>query len=291
MRNYWYFYLMHRSILSFCVLLTACFSLSAQVNVLSFNIRYDNPDDGIHNWKYRKDKVASLIRYYEADIIGMQEVLKSQLTDLEKQLPGYVWGGVGRDDGVEAGEFSPVFYREQKFERLAGATFWLSETCDVPGKMGWDAACNRVVTWLKLKDRASSRVLYVFNTHFDHKGKTARLESAKLILQKIKEIAGSEPVVLTGDFNCTPGSEPYLALTAGQKLSDGYRVSETPPYGQKGTFNGFKVPEKDDERRIDMVFVTPAVRVLKHAVLTDSWGGKFPSDHFPVLVNLLLPGE
>ena len=272
-----------------CLLVSS--SLLAQLNVLSFNIRYDNPKDGEHNWKYRKENVASLVRYYDSDIIGMQEVLKNQLTDLEELLPGYSWAGVGRDDGVEAGEFSPVFYHTGRLKKLDGSTFWLSETCDVPGKMGWDAACNRVVTWLKLEERSTGKVFFAFNTHFDHKGAVARLESAGLILQKIAEIAGDAPVVLTGDFNCIPGSEPYRALLAGQHLRDGFRVSESTPYGQKSTYNGFKVPEEDNERRIDMVFVTEGIRVLKHAVLTDSWGGKFPSDHFPVLVNLLLPAE
>ena len=259
--------------------------LQAQVNVLSFNIRYNNPADGEHAWPFRKDKAAALISYYEADIIGMQEVLKGQLDDLGQLLPGYDWVGVGRDDGKEAGEFSPIFYNTVKFKRKASSTFWLSETCDVPGKMGWDAVCNRVVTWIELEPKNGSSSFFVFNTHFDHKGREARKESAKLIRQKIREIAGDNLALLTGDFNCIPGSDPYNILTEGEELSDAFEVCQSVPYGQEGTFNGFRAPEDDDGRRIDMVFVTGGWTVLKHAVLTDSWGGKFPSDHFPVLVK------
>ncbi len=272
------------------VLITIVYFCNAQSNtidVCSFNIRFDNPDDGEHNWKHRKENVAALIQYYEADLIGMQEVLKSQIEDLEKLLPGYAWVGVGRDDGKEAGEYSPIFYNKDRFIVKQQSTFWLSETCDEPGTMGWDAACNRVVTWMELQDRNTEKVFFIFNTHFDHRGVTARKESAKLIVQKVKEIAGSYPVVITGDFNCTPDSEPYKILA--EAFSDAYLVSKTPHYGQLDTFNGFKVPEEDKGRRIDFIFTKGQVEVLKHAILTDSWAGKFPSDHFPVLAKLAFP--
>lgn len=260
-----------------------------QIKVMSFNIRYDNPDDGPNNWKFRKDNLSSLILYHNADIIGMQEVLKSQLQDLERLLPNYKWVGVGRDDGKEAGEFSPVFYNTSKFEAFKDGTFWLSEHCDIPGKMGWDAVCNRVVTWIQLKEKSSGKIFFVFNTHFDHVGKVARKESAALINKKIKEIAGQELFVLTGDFNCTPGSEPYNLLVNGDlDLVDTYGISATGHYGQEGTTNGFRFPEQDNGHRIDIIFVKEGIKVLNHATFTDSWGGKFPSDHFPVLTTLIL---
>ena len=192
--------------------------------------------------------------------------------------------GVGRDDGEEKGEYSPIFYDSTRFKVLNQSTFWLSETCDQPGTMGWDAACNRVVTWVELIDQYAYQNLFIFNTHFDHRGQTARLESAKLLIQKIKEIAKDSPTLITGDFNCSIESEPYTILT--KDLSDAYTSSQTPHYGQIGTFNGFKVPEKDDKRRIDFIFTSGKVNVIEHAILTDSWGGKFPSDHFPVLVKV-----
>lgn len=268
------------------VFLSHLYGQSPTLNICSFNIRYDNPKDGEHNWKHRKDKVANLIQYYEADVIGMQEVLKSQLDDLEQFLPEYQWVGVGRDDGKEAGEYSPVFFRKDKFKLLEQATFWLSETCDQAGTMGWDAVCNRVVTWVKLQEQTSNQVFYLFNTHFDHRGETARLESARLLNRKIKKITGDTPSLITGDFNCSTESAPYQVLT--ENLKDALTISQTPHYGQLCTYNGFKVPTEDCGRRIDFVFIKGAVEVLKHAILTDSWGGKFPSDHFPVLAKVQL---
>ena len=174
------FFLLFCSIISFC-------QVNAQsnpFNVCSFNIRYDNPNDGEHNWKYRKENVAAFIQYHEVDLIGMQEVLKNQLDDLEQLLPGYAWVGVGRDDGKEAGEYSPILYKKDRFKLIQQSTFWLSETCDTPGTMGWDAACNRVVTWMELEDLTNQKSFFIFNTHFDHRGQTARLESAKAINSK-----------------------------------------------------------------------------------------------------------
>lgn len=277
--------------MKYTILFFLCFPFIAhsQVNVLSFNIRYDTPNDGINQWSNRKEKVAQLIEFHEGDIVGLQEVLKSQLDDLENLLPTYTWIGVGRDDGKEAGEYSPILFQNDRFKLLKQGTFWLSETCEVAGSRGWDAACNRVVTWAYFKDKKQRKKFYFFNTHFDHKGEVARRESAQLILQKIKEIAGQTTFVLTGDFNGDPQSEPYRILTKkgnGVDLYDAFFRSKTPPYGQQSTFSGFKALTEDDQNRIDYVFVPRKIKVLKHAILTDSWGGFFPSDHFPVLAVL-----
>ena len=261
----------------------------SQVNVLSFNIRYDTPKDGINQWSNRKEKVAQVIEFHEADIVGLQEVLKSQLDDLATFLPAYTWIGVGRDDGKEAGEYSPILFQKERFKLLKQGTFWLSETCDIAGSRGWDAACNRVVTWGYFKDKKQRKKFYFFNTHFDHRGVIAKRASAELILQKITEIAGQNAFVLTGDFNGDPKSEPYAILTKKGNavgLQDAFFRSRTGHYGQQSTFSGFKVPREDDLRRIDYIFVPKRMTVLKHAILTDSWGGLFPSDHFPVLARL-----
>ena len=223
------------------------------------------------------------------DIVGLQEVLKSQLDDLESLLPEYTWIGVGRDDGKEAGEYSPILFQKDRFKVLNQGTFWLSETSTITGSKGWDAAYPRIVTWGYFKDKKKHKKFYFFNTHFDHKGTIARRESAKLILQKIKKIAEKDAFVLTGDFNGDPKSEPYLLLTKKDNLVDLYDaffLSKTKHYGQLSTFSGFKVPRKDDQNRIDYIFVPKKIKVLKHAILTDSWGGLFPSDHFPVLAVL-----
>lgn len=277
--------------MKYAIFFLLCFPMIAisQTNVLSFNIRYDTSKDGINQWNNRKEKVAQLITFHEADIIGLQEVLKSQLDDLENLLPSYTWIGVGRDDGKEAGEYSPILFQKNRFKLLKEGTFWLSETCDVAGSRGWDAACNRVVTWAYFKDKKQRKKFYFFNTHFDHRGVVARRESAQLILQKIQEIAGDNAFVLTGDFNGNPESEPYRILTNKEDevdLQDAYFRSQTGHYGQLGTFSGFKALTEDDQNRIDYIFVPKKIKVLKHAILTDSWGGLFPSDHFPVLAVL-----
>ena len=230
-----------------------------------------------------------MITFYDIDVVGMQEVLKHQIMDLEQYLVNYQWVGLGRDDGKEKGEFCPIFFNKDRLEILENATFWLSETCEVPGKMGWDAACNRVVTWAKFKDKTDQSTFYLFNTHFDHRGEIARRESAKLLLQKVKEIADKQPVIVTGDFNGNPNSQPYQIITTSKNaLKDAFNISQTPHFGQVCTFSGFKPIIADSDRRIDYIFVNESVAVLKHAILTDSWGGRFPSDHFPVFSKVML---
>ena len=262
------------------------------IRVVSFNIRYNNPGDSVHAWPNRKDWVAGLIRFHDADLVGVQEALKEQVDTLAANLPGYGWFGVGRDDGRAAGEFSAVFYRERRFEVLEEDTFWLSETPDSVGSTGWDAALPRVVTWGKLRDRTSGDTLALFNTHFDHRGSEARLESARLIRTRIGEIAGSLPFVLTGDFNTTESAPPYAALTAERPgadvaLRDAYYATQAPPYGPEATFHGFVVTDSP-RARIDYIFVSPDVRVLRYGALADQWLGRYPSDHLPVLADVVL---
>ncbi len=255
------------------------------VRVMTFNIRYNNPNDGEHAWPHRKERVASVIRFHEADIVGVQEALKGQIDELEALLPGYAWFGVGRDDGVAAGEFAPVFYRTDRFELIEQATFWLSETPDVPGSKSWDAAITRVVTWGRFRDLATAGEFFLFNTHFDHRGQQARTESARLMLEQINALAGQAPVVVTGDFNVVPATEAYQIMTG--KLADARDRSATPPHGPEGTFFGFTVEPDENQRRIDYIFVDPRVRVERYGVLADHWNGHFPSDHLPVLAEVV----
>lgn len=264
-----------------------------EFNIMTFNIRFPNPDDGFNYWEHRKDMVASMVRYHEADIVGVQEAFRSQLDDLTTRLPGFEWFGVCRTSGTTTpdpdNEFSAIFYKKERFEKLDGATFWLSETPGVAGKRGWDANLPRIVTWIKFKDKPSGRIFFHFNTHFDHQGETARRESAKLALRKIKEIAGDYPVVFSGDFNARPTNEPYRILTDTNNpdhVKDAYLISHTAHHGPSGTStNGFLFPGVPDSR-IDYVFIKNQVSVLKHAILSDSWSGRLPSDHLPVLAKL-----
>lgn len=256
------------------------------IRVMSYNIRYATDADGKHAWKFRKERVANQIQYYEVDLLGMQEVLYEQLAYLADQLPEYAWYGKGRDDGRDAGEFSPIFYRKDKFTLLDKGTFWLSETPEKPGK-SWDAALPRIVTWVKLKTNADGQEFYYFNTHFDHQGEKARENSARLIVQKINSMAGGEPVVLTGDFNASPQAQPYQILTAAQStLHDAYAISTLPHLGPTQSFSGFEVAPKMPGDRIDYVFVNDKVEVRKHAILTDIREGAYASDHLPVLAEI-----
>jgi len=263
------------------------------LRVMTFNIRLNTPVDGPNAWPYRKEIAASMIRFHKADMAGLQEALKNQVDDLETLLPEYDWFGVGRDDGKEAGEFMAVFYRKDRLEVIEDSTFWLSESPAVP-TMGWDAMCYRVVTWGKFKDLRTRQTFYLFNTHFDHIGETARQESAKLLLESIDRIAGTSPVIVTGDFNATQDSEPYRIVTEGLtenttiKLIDTKSVSIYPHHGPNGTITWFESANLEDNSTIDYIFIKNDVSVLLHGTLSDSFDGRFPTDHMPVLAEIFI---
>jgi len=268
-------------------MLSSCASVKRRpvdyINVASYNLRLDTQSDGINAWPNRKDWVNEQIRYHDFDIFGTQEGFHHQLEDIAR-LREYRYTGSGRDDGKKQGEHSAIFYKKDRFKLLDSGDFWLSETPDKPGK-GWDATCcNRIASWGKFKDLLTKKEFYFFNVHFDHRGVVARKESGKLMVEKIKEIAGSNPVILTGDFNSTPETEQIY--TIGTLLKDSYKVSKLPPYGPEGTFQGFKWDAKIAER-IDYVFVSDHFDVLRYGVLTDSKHQRYPSDHLPVVVQLL----
>jgi len=261
---------------------------TADLKVMTFNIRLNRASDGDNAWPKRQDKVASMIRFYAPDVFGVQEALEGQMIDLAERLPEYGWLGVGRDDGAQAGEYMAIFYLKDRINVLSEATFWLSEQPDQPG-LGWDAACNRVVTWGQFKDLKTDRTFFHFNTHFDHLGPVARRESAQLLLTKVKAIAGNHPVIVTGDFNSRPDSEPYQILTTDTDLLDTKTISDTPHHGPTRTFNGFDLESlKTVDQPIDHIFVTSHFQVLKHATLSDTIDGYFPSDHMPVLTQVVL---
>ncbi len=257
----------------------------ASLGVLSFNIRYDNPGDGDNGWKHRADTVAAIIgQRYRVDLAGLQEVLVSQLRDLEERLPDFAWIGVGRSDGAEGGEFSPVFYRREALELLDQGTFWLSETPEVPGSRSWDAALPRIVTWGRFQERDTGRTFFHFNTHFDHKGVEARAQSAMLLVGRIRHIAGQDPVVLTGDLNDYPGSD-VLTLVREDGLQDAILITEKPHSGPTGTTNDWNRVIRPP-RRIDYVLTSRGIDVLEHRILSDRTEGRFPSDHLPVMAQI-----
>jgi endonuclease/exonuclease/phosphatase family metal-dependent hydrolase len=255
----------------------------APINVATYNLRNSGADDGPNAWPARKDMVKALIRYHEFDILGTQEGLPDQIADLA-HMEEFDHVGVGRDDGKSAGEHSAIFFRKSRFSLLGKGDFWLSETPDRPS-FGWDArCCHRLVSWARLRDRSSSRVLFVFSLHFDHEGELARRASADLVLRKIAEIARGEPAICVGDFNSTP--ETVQMQTMAKAMRDAFRVSKAPPYGPGGTFNGFHRDAAPTER-IDYIFVDRYFDVLKYAALSDSLDQRYPSDHFPVVARVV----
>lgn len=261
------------------------------LRVMSFNIRYDTPRDSGNAWPNRKDWVASLIRFHDADVVGVQEALAHMLTDLDARLPGFARVGVGRTDGRMQGEFSAILYRTSRLALLDSGTFWLSPTPEVPGSKGWDTAIERVATWARFRDRATGCSHLHLNTHFDHMGEQARQESARLIRRRLADLARGLPVVMTGDLNAVPSSVAYRTLTseaiagAAPPLLDGFSTSRSGHYGPTSTWNAFRAIEPG--RRIDYIMVSAPVTVLTHGALPDYWDGRFPSDHLPVLASVV----
>lgn len=264
---------------------------AVEINFMSFNIRYDNPADGDNAWPKRSDKVVSTILFHQTDIAGLQEVLHGQLQLLKDEMPGYDYVGVGRDDGKQAGEYSPIFYRKDKFLLKASGTFWLSPLSETPGSRGWDAAATRIVTWARFYSRNTGDEFLVFNTHFDHKGKEARAESASLLRKKIDEMnTESYPVIITGDLNCESKEKPFKTLAKGKDgFIDSYKNSQLPHHGPKGSMSRWKEAGIDD-KRIDYILYRGSVEVKRHAHLGESWNGRFASDHLAVFGTLDVRG-
>ncbi len=255
---------------------------------MSFNIRTLDPTDGLDFWFFRRDHVADLIIRNLPDSVGMQEVFTIQARGLEKRLPQYDWLGVGRGDGEDKGERCPIFYRTDRLKLLDHDTFWLSETPDEPSR-SWDSSLKRIVTWARFRDIETGEVFYHFNTHFDHVGVVARRRSAEILVDKVKDIAGGAPVVVTGDFNTTDDTRPYQTMTG--LLLDSRLASLTAPSGPEGTSRSFRRDSKP-KKRIDYVFLSEGIKALSYSVLEDTYrNNRRPSDHMPVLVNVKLPDD
>ncbi len=252
-------------------------------NFATFNIRYANQNDIGNLWPDRRPQVSALIQFHQIELFGVQEALHAQLLDLSKDLD-FSYIGVGRDDGTEKGEYAAILYNPDKFEILDQGTFWLSPTPEKPSK-GWDASLNRVCTWGKFKDQAG-KTFFVFNIHYDHIGQQAREESSKLVMAQVSKInKENAPAILMGDFNVTPDNPAYSTITTNPDWQDARLISEIPSYGPAGTFTGFDW-EKMPDGIIDHVFVKGDIKVIRHGILTDNYGKKYPSDHFPILVEV-----
>lgn len=257
--------------------------------IISYNIRLDTESDGVNAWTLRKERVVKLLKSHKPDVFGLQEAMFHQMEYISKKMPGYERVGLCRDDGKTQGEASPVYFNKSKFKPGQSGTFWLSETPSVVGSRGWDAACNRVVTWVELFPlKAGEKPFVVFNTHFDHMGVVARKNSALLLLHAIDSLANDMSVIITGDFNSKPGDEPIRIINDSKtpKLLDARLITlkkSDPGY----TFTGFSVKDHETEQ-IDYVFVKEGQMVSDYKVDECAKKGFYPSDHLPVIVNVIL---
>jgi len=256
----------------------------SELNVMSYNIRLGSANDGDNNWEIRKEKVADLLNYYEASFIGLQEVQKFQLDFILKNLSNYDYIGLPREAG-EFAEYSCVLYNKKEFKVVEQKTIWLSKTPDSVSK-GWDAACHRIVTYGLFKNINSGKQIWIANTHFDHEGRVARLESAKLLINLVEELKAKQqvPVIITGDFNATAEEDTIQLLE--KSLNEATSVSMTKPYGEKATWNGFNFNSKP-KKQIDYIFFDKIskLKVRKFITINDFYDFKYPSDHLPIMAT------
>lgn len=272
--------------LFFLLALTAAVSCNApqELTVMTLNMRYDNPEDGANNWRFRRERIAGLIRSEAVDLLGTQEVLANQFDDLQALLPGYRAVGVGREDGARAGEFNAVFFRSDRFELLDSGVFWLSENPETPGSKGWDGACERLATWTVLRDKSGGELLFI-NTHLDHIGEQARREGVALLLRRIETLRAGRPVILTGDFNAEPSSPVVARIVADSALRSAW---DTAPIrsGSAWSFSDFGQLPEEERPLIDYVFYGGGLEVVSCSILPDTLGGGYLSDHAPVEARL-----
>ena len=275
-------------LLSALLLLGGCGQKSADVaqpvNVMSFNIRLDTESDSLNAWPHRRAEVGRMLNYYAPDLLGMQEVLPQQMEALKEMLPQYAALGVGREDGKAEGEFSPIFFRKDRFDILRTGNFSLSPTPNQFGVKGWGAACNRICTWALLKDKLSGREVAYFNTHLDHVSAEARREGMRLIVDSLKAIAPAMPAIVTGDFNCTPEAEPAQVLTQAGLLNAW--TSADVAYGPNWSFHDFGRLPRAERYLIDFVFATPQLHAARCRVVSDVSTTGYYSDHCPVMAEL-----
>lgn len=265
------------------IILLFFFNLNGQTSIMTFNIRYDNPNDDKNWWENRKDEVVQMIAYYHPSILGVQEALKNQVDFLNNKLTSYNYMGVGRDDGKEKGEYAAIFYDSTKFELMETKTYWLSERPDTVS-IGWDASMERIVTYGVLRNKFTKDSLYILNCHYDHIGKIARKRSSELILQLIKQKKlDKKRIIVMGDLNSESQNEPIQLLRT--LLKDSFESSKRPPYGPIGTFSSFDttiIPKK----RIDYIF-TGNLIVEKYRIIDDRRKNNLClSDHLPVLIEI-----
>ena len=270
---------MRRALLSLGLMCLQFAMVAQALNVLTYNIRYDNAADNKDAWPFRSAHVAAYLNKQGSDIIGIQEALIQQVEFLDSSLSNYERFGVGRDDGVNRGEFSPIYWKKNQFRFVAGKTYWLSETPDVPSK-GWDAACTRIATVVELESVVLGTHVCVINTHWDHEGMVARSNSALLMNQWVSNaLAKGNNVIVMGDFNCTP-SDPAL-----QPIQQSLTDLCPKKFRTRSTFNAFKMRGVKG-KHIDAIYTSICSREHYKIDQPKTPSGRQLSDHFPVSVSV-----
>jgi len=260
-----------------------------EVRAISYNIRLDLASDGANAWPYRRDNLIGQVEIIRPDIIGMQEVLPKQRREIAAALPGYEFVGVARDDGKDAGEYSPLGIDKSEFQIVESGTFWLSPTPDRPS-LGWDASYKRIATWARLRHRKSGTSVLALNTHWDHRGLVARRESGALISSWIaRNRKPGDHLLLLGDFNAPLTEESMAALKSGGLVDS--RSAASSATGGDVTFNGFQILPGDAARAVDHILVDPVWKVRRHATIAQHFDGRVASDHFPVVADLTAPAK
>lgn len=263
----------------------------AELGVMSFNIRYGTANDGENRWPLRRDLLLDVVHQVDADVVGLQEALHSQIVEITTAVPVYSVIGVGRDDGRTRGEYAAILYRHDRFHVAESGTFWFSDTPSVVASRSWGNTITRICTWARLVDRQGG-AFWVFNVHLDHQSQPSRERSTALLAERIRARApASEPVVVTGDFNVGEGNPALRSLlpvpNGSALLVDTFRVRH-PDAAEVGTFTGFD-PARTTGDKIDYVLVTPGVEVLDAQIVRTARDGRLPSDHFPVTARIRWP--
>jgi len=272
------------------------------LEIMSFNIRYGTANDGDNHWEKRKELVFDVLREERPDVAGLQEALRFQIDQIRQALPVYQEIGVGREDGKEKGEYSVILYRQDRFQAEESGTFWFSDTPEVAGSRHWGNACVRICSWARLIEKTSGRAFYIYNLHLDHQSQPSREKSVQLLSRRIRQRKHPDPVIVTGDFNAEEdnpavlylkGSHAFAGEAGNQNsstvvLRDSFRVLH-PEVGGVGTFHGFE--GRSGVGKIDYIFVSPEVQVRGAEIVHMQKNGRYPSDHFPVMAQIVLPGE
>jgi len=273
-----------------------------KLRVMSFNIRCGIANDGQNHWRNRREMVFDVLRNHRPDIVGLQEAFDFQIAEIRKALARYGQIGVARDDGKTQGEYSAILYRLDRFNVDESGTFWFSNTPEVPGSSHWGNACVRICTWARFIEKKSDNAFYLFNLHLDHVSQPSRKKSAVLLTQRIHHRKHRDPFVVTGDFN-TGENNPVVTYLQGRTSLSGQNGRESNnPVPMVDTFRMLHPKVKDVKThhsfrgtrkggKIDYVFVPSSVKVLEAQILYDNVDGRYPSDHFPVTAELLLPAN